>query len=130
MEWIKNNWLLLVLLSGLALLAWRHFDSTSLYDKLMKDYNAQAKEHDREIQRLEKINQDRHEEQERLNDIFHKEIVDVNTRFDDTIEEIATEGDTQKKELIKEAKKNPIILTNSLNEVFGIPVYEEKKETK
>jgi hypothetical protein len=129
MEWIKNNWLLLVIIAAVAAVAWKQFDSSSVYDKLMTDYNAQAEAAKAEREALEASNRKLREETNILYETFHRELSDINKKFDSRLEDVKTEAAQKKKKIVVDAKKDPTTLTDAVTKTFSIPVFPKEEQT-
>lgn len=127
MDWLKKNWLLVLVVFVVAALALRQHYSSSLYDKLMEDYNEQTSAHEKVVEELEKVNTEQLKKQQELNDKFQKHLDQIEKSFNQKIEKINSQRKKEQKQLVEAAKKDPQSLLKKIEEVYGIPIYEKIK---
>lgn len=128
MKWFKDNWLILLIVGVVALIAWQQLHSDSLYDKLMEDYNAQGQAHEAELKALENVNTAWRLEQEKLNKKYQADLEQVETNFNQRLDDIAEQRKKDRRRIVRAARKDPTTLTRAVQRVFGIPVYGESKK--
>lgn len=123
--WLKKNWAYVVIVALLCLLifiGWSKYNTDSLYDKLMKDYNSQSTAYKKQINELEATNQELRAQQEILNSKHKEEMIRVEKNYQENLKLITQKAKTEKDIIIKEAKKDPTTLTDRVTKTFGIPV--------
>jgi len=126
MKWIKDNWLLVALGLLVAFLAWRQFSSSTLYEKLMDQYEAQADAHAKTVADLEKENARFVQKQEEINKKHTEEIQRIESDYHKSLAVLQRQRAQTRSQLGEEAKKNPTVLTDKITEFFNIPVYSEE----
>jgi predicted negative regulator of RcsB-dependent stress response len=123
-SWFKNNWIVIVLVcivGALALLAWRQFSFSESYEELLnKKYMEQAASFKKQIDEIEKTNQDWQNKQNELNKNYEKEIQRIETEYRTELDKITKRQRSNQVKIIDEAKKDPSTLTKKLEDVFGI----------
>lgn len=128
MKWIQDNWLIVVVVAGLAFVAWNQQYSGSLYDKLMVSYNQQNVSHQVQIQAIEKANTKWRQKQDELNKKHAEEMQQIETSFQEQLSSISKQQQVYRRRLVKAAKKDPQTLMRELNRIYGIPIYNNSTD--
>lgn len=121
--WAKNNWLLLLLAAVIVYFGYETFSGRNLYDNLMKKYSEQIEDHNKEIDMLEKQQEENRNIQNEMNKRFMERMAALDAKYEKKFSDLSAKRVAAKKALIEEAKKDPASLTTKVTETFGIPTY-------
>lgn len=126
MKWLKEHWTLVVILLlclCAAFIGWKLYNGSSLYDKLMNDYNAQAKAHKEEIVMIENINTALQKKLTSLQVEHENKIKQIEEDYQKKLSALAQNQYKSKKKILDNTKTNPTFMTDEITKMFGIPVY-------
>jgi hypothetical protein len=121
MKWLKDYWLLIAIVAAVAVFGWNYYQNSSLYDKLMNDYNAQAEAFERERSALETINRKAQERQRELVETHKQKIKEIEAQYKVRLGNISKETSKEKARL---EASTPEILMDEVERTFGIPRYQ------
>ena len=128
-NWFKANWItvvLVVLVAGVAVLAYRQFVLTSTYEDLLnKKYTEQSESFKKQINEINKINDDRFKQQEALIKAYDEKIRLIDQEYKTSLAEIAAKQRKLQTKIVADAQKDPTTLTTKVKDTFGIPVKDE-----
>ena len=128
MKWLKDNWLIVVIILVVAVLAYGQATNVSLYDKLMNDYNAQAQDHKAQIVALEKVNEEQSKLVDQLHGEYNERLAIIRSEFNSRLNKVSAQRTVERRRLVEAAKKNPSALTKEIQRIFGIPLYQKEIE--
>lgn len=127
-NWFKSNWisvLLFILVVGLAFLAYRQFSFLSKNEQMLLDkYTEQSESFKKQINEINKINEERFKQQEELLKLYDKKIQEINRQYKIDLAEIAEKQKNLQVKIVVDAKKDPNTLVKKVEETFGIPCYD------
>jgi cell division protein FtsB len=126
--WVKNNWIILLVVAGVVYLGYSSLVGTNIYNKLMKNYSEQLVDHEKELRDLEKQQEEYKNIQNQMQLNFIKKMDELDKKYEAKFSEINSKRLLSKKTLIEEAKKDPTSLTSKVTEVFGIPEANNKQQ--
>lgn len=122
--WLKNNWLIVLVLLAIIVLFWRGCSHEDSYSDLFDKYQEQSQEHQKEIKKLKQLqDKERKELDERLQH-YQNELNRIEQEYKEKLNRIARLKENRRTAIIKEHEEDPESLTQTINEVFGIPVEE------
>lgn len=130
MKWLKDNWLIVAIALVVAALIYGQVNNMSLYDKLMEDYNNQAQSHKAQIEALEKVNEEQTQMVLGLHNEYAARLEIIQTEFNGQLNKVKAQRTVERRRLVEETRKNPSALTQEIQQVFGIPVYQKELEKK
>jgi len=128
MKWLKDNWTLVALVAALGLaafLGWQHYNSSSLYDKLTKEYFAQEAGYKKDIAELLEINSQYNLKLTRLQKEHEDRVKQIEQDYQKKIDDLSKKQVVSRKKIIDDAQKDPKSLTDKITDVFGIPLYDK-----
>ncbi len=123
-EWLKNNWLVVLLAAAVSVLAWKGCDKSSTYESLFQKYKEQQKSHQEQLEKLEKIQKAEREAFEKELDRYQSELNRIEEDYNKKLDKIEESKTEEQEDILKEHEKDPHSLTERLRETFGIPVEE------
>jgi predicted PurR-regulated permease PerM len=132
-RWIKTNWLAVALVALIVLaafFAWKWYNASTVYDKLMEQYTAQAKSFKEDIVKLEKINEEEKKKNSALEESYKKDLTKIENDYQNKINDLSKKSVTNRKKIVVDAKKDPTSLTAKVTQVFGIPTYVIEGKSK
>ncbi len=121
-NWVKSNWIILVIIAAVAFLALRHFTFVDSYSKLSQHLNKQSEQFHKQLENIEKINKEWREAENKLNIEHQKQLNDIRVEYDEKISKINSQRIIIQTQIVKEAKADPTSLTKKVSDIFGIPV--------
>ena len=122
LNWVKANWILILIIAAVAFLALRHFTFVDSYSSLSKHFNEQSTQFHKQLADIEKVNREWREAEDKLNLEHQKELKDIRAEYDEKINNVNVQRIIIQTQIVKEAKADPTSLTKKVTEVFGIPV--------
>lgn len=128
-DWFKKNWItivLVIIVAGGIFLAFRQFSLTSTYEDLLnKKYTEQSESFKKQINEINKINDERFKQQEALLKAYDVKIQLIDQQYKTSLAEIAAKQRRLQTQIVVDAQKDPTTLTSKVKDTFGIPVKDE-----
>lgn len=128
-DWFKTNWItivLVVVVAGVAFLAYRQFSFSSTYEKLLNQkYTEQTESFKKQINDINKINNDRFKQQEAILKAYDEKIQLIDQQYKISLAEITAKQRKLQAKIVVDAQKDPTTLTTKVRETFGIPIKDE-----
>jgi hypothetical protein len=121
-NWVKSNWIILLIIAAVGFLTLRHFTFVDAYGKLSKQFNEQSTQFHKQLENIEKVNKEWREAENKLNIAHQKELNAIRIEYDKKINNINSQRVIIQTQIVKEAKADPTTLTKKVSETFGIPV--------
>jgi len=120
-KWIKNNWLVIVLLFGVGFLAWSFRSNDQAYKNLFKSYTQQSADNRQQIEDLRAVQEQERADQERIMRNYLDELHRIEQEYKTELTKIETQRATTQDNIISNYNSNPTTLTSAVTNTFGIP---------
>jgi len=124
-KWLKKNWLIILIIVGVGLLAANAFSQNShveSYRNLLEQYHQESLDHQRQIKDLRSIMDEERAERDRLLQEYLAEQHRIETEFKEALGQIAQDRETNQDNIIREHDSDPTTLTTAVTNTFGIPL--------
>lgn len=121
-KWLKENWLVVLVIVGVAALAFRGCSQEEAYSNLFDHYNEQSKDHERQIQELRSLQDQERAERERILQEYLAELHRIEQEYKEELGRIEQQREDTQSDIIRDHDRDPTTLTTAVTETFGIPV--------
>jgi LPS O-antigen subunit length determinant protein (WzzB/FepE family) len=121
-EWLKLNWLKIVILVAIGLALWQLYVSSETHEIMYKENMKQSELFHKQLKELEVVNQQLKIRQDILENTYKVELDTIKKEYDQKIVDLANMKKNNELKIIKEAKEKPETLTTKIENMFGIPV--------
>lgn len=110
---------------GLALLFYKQFSFEYEYQDIVnKKYNEQYESFKKQINEIQKINEERFQKQEALLKIYDDKIKTIDEQYKNSLTELVAKQKKLQSKIILDAQKDPTTLTEKILKTFNIKVTE------
>jgi lipid II:glycine glycyltransferase (peptidoglycan interpeptide bridge formation enzyme) len=119
---IKGNWseiLVVFVFIAVSVVAWRQHTSLSLYDNLMKSYNQQSEDFNKQIAELNKAQEDNKKVKEKLERDYQENLKNLDQKYKTDFDKLSKKLLSDRQVLIKEGIDNPCKLLDMFVEIYG-----------
>jgi hypothetical protein len=127
-NWFKTNWISIILVicfTGVIFLFFKQFTMDSSYEKLLSQkYAEQSESFKKQINEIQKINDDRFKLQEELLKSYDLKIKQIDEEYKKSLADVLAKQKRNQMKIVEEAKQDPTTLTGKIRETFNIPVKE------
>jgi len=121
-NWIKSNWILIVLLIATTFFVWRLYRFNDTYEILFQENVKQSEQFHKQLEILENLNKELERKQALLEMNYKKEIKEIKNEYDIKLDELSKFKKNTQIKIIKDASKDPASVAKMLEELYGIPV--------
>jgi len=133
-KWLKDNWstlLVFVVILSASLWVKGQFDQGKLEEaqqKYVDELSAQRKNHEHEVEQINKVNAESLEKQKAIMDEYKKQLDSIQLDYEQKVKELVDLRATKIKELTKDVKKDPEAVLDNLAHKFGFEVVKIEDE--
>ena len=125
LEWLKNNWILVVAGVAIVFLLWQRSVSEDLLSKVLKSQQEQTEAHLQEIRDLEAVNKAKDAEIHKLVLTYEEERLALQKDYAALLGKINSKSTKKRSRIVKDAYRDPTTLSDKIFDTFYIPYYEE-----
>lgn len=123
-RWLRDNWLPLLLVVAVVALFAKGCERSQAYDSLFEQYQTQSEDHQRQITELMTLREREREELNRQLQAYLENMQRIEREYKEEIARISTRTETRRVTIVREYERDPMTLTATTRDMFGIPIEE------
>lgn len=121
--WIKGNWILLLLVSGMIFGILFAKNKSDLYNQLLTEFRSQQTQNAKELEDLRKVQQNQLAKQQDINRKYEEVLDKIQRDYQDQVHLLGSQKQEELKRIISVNHDDPSAMAHEINGLFNIPIY-------
>lgn len=121
--WLKNNWLVLLLLAGLVYAIIFARGKSSDYDQLIKQFQDQLTRNRQDLDQLRQIQQQELQKQQEINQKYNETLQLIQQNYQQEMAALDAQKKNELQNIIANTHDDPNAMAQQINALFGLPIY-------
>lgn len=119
LEWLKKNWIILVVAGAVIFVGWQHFAQKAMTDKMAEENRLQFERYTRDLQEMQGAHQRELAAQQAINQHLQENLTRVETEYTTRLSELEGRLRTRRQTFVRETAGNPDEMARRVRERLG-----------
>lgn len=128
-EWLKHNWLVVVLFIGVIVAVIFGNNKMKSYDELLTEYQAQIAQSHHDLAALQAVQQQEQAQQQVINQQYNDVLTKIQQQYASALTSLSVEKRKELEDIIKATHNDPSLMAQQVNTLFGLPIYATPSES-